>query len=168
MKLQNAVAGALASAVVLMAAITASIGAAKASTVTFDVEGTLSGGGSFSGAMTLDETTPLNSTVAITDFPAHSFFDVFAEINIPGGIGDIKVKDAAGEILELDINSSSPLNGFLGGPITGGSLKDSQNNIEASVTGGDIATPLPSAFPLFATGLGGLGLLGWRRKRKTS
>ena len=29
-----------------------------------------------------------------------------------------------------------------------------------------IANPLPSAFPLFAGGLAGLGLLGWRRKRK--
>jgi hypothetical protein len=28
------------------------------------------------------------------------------------------------------------------------------------------AIPLPAALPLFATGLGGLGLLGWRRKRK--
>ena len=28
------------------------------------------------------------------------------------------------------------------------------------------ATPLPAAFPLFATGLGAMGLLGWRRKRK--
>jgi hypothetical protein len=28
------------------------------------------------------------------------------------------------------------------------------------------ATPLPAALPLFATGLGGLGVLGWRRKRK--
>jgi hypothetical protein len=27
------------------------------------------------------------------------------------------------------------------------------------------ATPLPAALPLFATGLGGLGLFGWRRKR---
>jgi hypothetical protein len=27
-------------------------------------------------------------------------------------------------------------------------------------------TPVPAALPLFATGLGGLGLLGWRRKRK--
>jgi hypothetical protein len=26
--------------------------------------------------------------------------------------------------------------------------------------------PTPAALPLFATGLGGLGLLGWRRKRK--
>jgi hypothetical protein len=28
------------------------------------------------------------------------------------------------------------------------------------------AVPAPAALPLFATGLGGLGLLGWRRKRK--
>jgi CHRD domain len=29
-----------------------------------------------------------------------------------------------------------------------------------------VPTPLPAALPLFATGLGALGLLGWRRKRK--
>ena len=30
------------------------------------------------------------------------------------------------------------------------------------------ATPIPAALPLFASGLGGLGLLGWRRKRKAT
>ena len=35
---------------------------------------------------------------------------------------------------------------------------------QMSVT--DNTTPLPAALPLFATGLGALGLLGWRRKRK--
>jgi hypothetical protein len=30
------------------------------------------------------------------------------------------------------------------------------------------ATPLPAALPLFASGLGGLGFLGWRRKKKTA
>jgi hypothetical protein len=40
------------------------------------------------------------------------------------------------------------------------------NNITTS--GPVSATPLPAALPLFATGLGALGLLGWRRKRKTS
>jgi endo-1,4-beta-xylanase len=30
------------------------------------------------------------------------------------------------------------------------------------------ATPVPAALPLFATGLGALGLLGWRRKRKAT
>jgi hypothetical protein len=32
----------------------------------------------------------------------------------------------------------------------------------------DSTTPLPAALPLFASGLGVLGLLGWRRKRKAS
>ena len=31
-----------------------------------------------------------------------------------------------------------------------------------------VETPLPAALPLFATGLGALGLLGWRRKRKSA
>lgn len=30
------------------------------------------------------------------------------------------------------------------------------------------ATPLPAALPLFAVGLGSLGLFGWRRKRKNA
>jgi hypothetical protein len=39
----------------------------------------------------------------------------------------------------------------------------SQNTgLDASLT----LTPLPAALPMFATGLGALGLLGWRRKRK--
>jgi len=32
--------------------------------------------------------------------------------------------------------------------------------------GAAVPTPLPAALPFFATGLGALGLLGWRRKRK--
>ena len=30
------------------------------------------------------------------------------------------------------------------------------------------ATPLPAALPLFATGLGALGFLGWRKKKKAT
>jgi hypothetical protein len=35
-----------------------------------------------------------------------------------------------------------------------------------SLSGDLIVTPLPAALPLFASGLGVMGLLGWRRKRK--
>jgi hypothetical protein len=34
--------------------------------------------------------------------------------------------------------------------------------------GNAVATPLPAALPLFAAGLGALGLLGWRRRRKAA
>jgi hypothetical protein len=34
--------------------------------------------------------------------------------------------------------------------------------------GDPFVTPLPGALPLFATGLVGLGLHGWRRKKKTA
>jgi hypothetical protein len=37
---------------------------------------------------------------------------------------------------------------------------------DAGTNGEWAATPLPAALPLFATGLGTIGLLGWRRKRK--
>jgi hypothetical protein len=35
-----------------------------------------------------------------------------------------------------------------------------------SQTAESAATPVPAALPLFVTGLGALGLLGWHRKRK--
>jgi hypothetical protein len=37
---------------------------------------------------------------------------------------------------------------------------------DVSVTPSLTATPLPAALPMFATGLAGLGLLGWRKRRK--
>jgi hypothetical protein len=39
---------------------------------------------------------------------------------------------------------------------------------DVTVTSVPSATPLPAALPLFAGGLGALGLLGWRKKRKNA
>ena len=62
------------------------------------------------------------------------------------------------------------------GPITGPGFFDLAAFATSSGTFGLLSigdttftattTPVPAALPLFATGLGGLGLLGWRRKRK--
>jgi hypothetical protein len=43
-----------------------------------------------------------------------------------------------------------------------------ENGVTNTQYAGFAATPLPAALPLFAAGFGGLGLLGWRRKRKNA
>ena len=62
-------------------------------------------------------------------------------------------------------------------PCFSGSVCHRSGPIVAFSTGTDVgtwdvtiqaATPLPAALPLFATGLGALGLLGWRRKRRAA
>jgi hypothetical protein len=58
------------------------------------------------------------------------------------------------------------LTGELGGPTAGNNLA----GLSGPATFTAITTPttpLPAALPLFATGLGALGLLGWRRTRKS-
>jgi hypothetical protein len=63
------------------------------------------------------------------------------------------------------------------GPITGSSFINPPHSFSTNVgalditSAGDatftaVVTPLPATLPLFAIGLGALGLLGWRRKRK--
>jgi uncharacterized protein (TIGR03118 family) len=44
---------------------------------------------------------------------------------------------------------------------------DGINSESAGLFGAIDPVPLPAALPLFATGLRALGLLGWRRKRKS-
>jgi hypothetical protein len=87
--------------------------------------------------------------------------------------------DAIFDLLVLLI-SPGPLVGFTGGVVIAGgaygcshidggtscvypfgTFADAPGTVEA-------VTPLPAALPLFATGLGALGLIGWRRKRKAA
>ena len=90
------------------------------------------------------------------------------------------LKDAQGNpivnegLWALAFDSGVPGSGFDPNGLFFTSAPNEQINGQTFVAGlfGEIspsptsATPLPAALPLFATGLGALGLLGWRRKRK--
>jgi hypothetical protein len=52
---------------------------------------------------------------------------------------------------------------FFGTPVP---FVTESTNVTITLPDSASITPLPAALPLFATGLGALGLLGWRRKRK--
>jgi hypothetical protein len=52
-------------------------------------------------------------------------------------------------------------------PYSGETLNLTPITLTESLTA-PATTPIPAALPLFATGLGALGLLGWRRKRKAA
>jgi hypothetical protein len=89
----------------------------------------------------------INSPYAFVDLTGLPGFSVTESFTVGGGPG-----------------VGTPFNLWYNG-LPGNNNLGLQNFSEVS---GDFqaTTPLPAALPLFATGLGGLSLLGWRRKRK--
>jgi hypothetical protein len=102
-----------------------------------------------------DTTGSLNTT-GLTFSPSLPNADFEVAANIPLGLTNNST-NANGGVLS-NTSPFSPGNSFPGGDI------DVQ--VVYAYTPTPVTTPLPAALPLFATGIGGLGLLGWRRKRK--
>jgi hypothetical protein len=79
-----------------------------------------------------------------------------------------------GSVVSYGVNGDSPWGTFLGIDATAMWIWPTDANncdhciVDFSVPILASETPLPAALPLFATGLGALGLLGWRRKRKAA
>ena len=80
------------------------------------------------------------------------FLDTFAAFN-SFGPDTVTLRLVIGQPTSVDFGSLTQSFNFCGECLTTGPLTIN-------------STPLPAALPLFATGLGALGLLGWRRKRK--
>ena len=112
--------------------------------------------------------------------PAGSTFTQLLGIN-NNGLADGDYIDAAGAmhglLYDLNNNTFQTIDDPLGiGTTTLNGINDLDQLVGFFVDGNDntigllatpVATPIPAALPLFATGLGGLALLGWRRKRKS-
>jgi hypothetical protein len=126
--------------------------------------------------MTLEATSKLPTIVS--DFSI-TFNDTgnglldFSEITSFSGMTDFNIHVLWPEVFQLP-----SISGFVVGnsPISGcaplewcfGINTPGESNGVGLWTYSLSATPLPAALPLFASGLGALGLLGWRRKRKAA
>ena len=168
---------------------------ARATTMTWDISGNL-GSNAFSGDISLDVTAG-QAISGTGHFSYLSFFNVSMVLitpttsgNNPTSYGPIGYRsnggtdlmglntnipiDSAG--LLFDVNTTSPASGqfplfnLASGPgnSTFFGIVDGIHYYNVTGTAEITATPLPAALPLFAGGLGALGLLGWRRKRKPS
>src|SRR5262245_3234122 len=150
---------------------------ATAATITYDLVGvtatfvslgtdTVTGNFSFDptttslSAVNIVSTGPVNPdhfTVPSSPITANSIrafsAEIFITINFLNNLG-------------LSSDPVSSINFVI--PINPGSNAASTSVTGQAVPRGVSAVPLPAALPLFATGLGALGLLGWRRKRKAS
>lgn len=105
-------------------------------------------------------------TVADANAPANTVFSVErAQAYVPGQVFGTAIWQAFSQ--DFIANSNLTLLTFIDtrGAFNAGIYLD-EVSVELVSPGG--ATPLPAALPLFATGLGALGLLGWRRKRKAA
>lgn len=156
----------------------------RADTLTFDVSATFSSPSNpsygLSGMFTVDETAAIPgltfADLTVTGFtsPENSFdttsingFQYPSDSSI-----EFQFVNTSGYFLVFTVDFSPPdttgsnIVHFPGGNIVSGSFSD---GLIASGLTGIVAlstTPLPAALPLFATGLGSLGLLGWRRRQR--
>jgi hypothetical protein len=92
----------------------------------------------------------LNTIILWTEGDAFSTYDLLTDISITGAA-----------VLGLLFPNTIPT--F---PTTLGPLQILTSDPTFTAVASEITTPLPAALPLFATGLGALGLLRWRKKKK--
>ena len=90
----------------------------------------------------------------LTSFPCSRCFDTSAGADINEALGNANYSSATFFLLAGINNITIQYNGVIGGGFVD------------FIAEGASAVPLPPALPLFATGLVGLGLLGWRSKKK--
>jgi hypothetical protein len=153
----------------------------QAAVVTFELDHvTFGDGGTATGSFVFNSTSLALSMVSITtspnvvpvNFGATYTSGIFTTKSIGIGILDSFQFNVTGYHLELNVamplSLTSPNSIF-----TNFGTSFEENTLEDAfrfVASGSLApvVPLPAALPLFATGLGVLGLLGWRRKKKTA
>jgi hypothetical protein len=133
------------------------------SSTSVDLLGPLSGNNSTVGCCS--SVAPITATATTLTFP-------FESVTTGGlasfGSGTLQARLCYSDALTVGCGPIPSTPGGITWAVANNSLETGIN-----ATAGDIiatvatsATPLPAALPLFATGLGALGLFGWRRKRR--
>lgn len=144
--------------------------------------------GTASGTFSLDLTTGTVGSVSITtpsgtSIPGNGYTGVFFDTFNPS-LGEVVVNNPVAMFLDYSLTIDFPgavtLASLSGLPSFAATGSEALHSIcifgpcpSRSITGGTVdtvsvtTTPLPAALPLFASGLGAIGLIAWRRRRPT-
>jgi len=110
------------------------------------------------------------ATATMNSVTGNEHFEIFGSTSATSGYSLI-VFNASDELPHLlQTGACATCNFFAFFAVGSQSATDSSaaNVLINSITAQTSAVPLPGALPLFATGMGLLGLLGWRKKRKNA
>ena len=164
----------------------------RAQTFTVGVAGTLSEVDIFYGDFYLGTPNSFGSFTGLNVFstssgiPTSTSLETGTLLSANSGVAkfSLSISVSVGDVLAIEPLTTyssfywladSGANGYNGGGdyyihptynVNNWTATGADNNFETFVTTGVSATPLPASLPLFASGLGAFGLLGWRRKRK--
>jgi hypothetical protein len=164
------------SAVALLATVCLPVSAAKAATFTYDFSITFPTGApvsTWSGSFTLtydptlmgSTTGPITPSNLLTGYGTFVYQQTNNLIRIGDNCNSVRCNAAGPDLAVLNFTvDASGIPTPVGAVISDSAGNDFDTLTTVSVT----LTPLPAALPLFAGGLGALGLLGWRRKRKAA
>ena len=130
-----------------------------------------------------DTGTSAATAVFITSSPAGLFYPLSASDNIlaqtPVFVTSNTFTVTSGVFTAMDFRAEFPIANttpqefflltlILGSEFIANRFGPTTNFFVLSTSATFSQVPLPAALPLFATGLAGLGLLGWRRKKKAA
>ncbi len=181
------------SAIAFMLALVGSSVAEANTIIPYTISGTLADGGSLTGSFTIDWTTDTLLSAALNtsagpnpSFPGQAFTVPVVLEEIAAGSPacqtncDLGVRpnppigfDFLGLVFQVGSNFQLTFLPSFSVPLASAtSAEVNQSGLRlitaATITSDVSATPLPAALPLFASGIGGLGLLSWRKRRKAA
>jgi PEP-CTERM motif len=149
----------------------------NATTIQYTLSAADGSGDTFGGTFDFDTITFADTNIALTASGPNTFSETLSTLVFASPLGTELVASNTVDGSSITLNFSPSLATFppdldLLVVLFNSEYLNGQSPYIPYILSGDVvgttvtSTPLPSTFPLFAIGLGGLGLLGWRRKRK--
>jgi hypothetical protein len=146
----------------------------NATTIQFTLDATDSSGDIFGGTFDFDTITFTDTNIALTASGPNTFNETLSTLVFASSLGTVLVASNTADGTSITLNFATSLATLPPDldplyPLLNSDYVSAQHILTGDVIGTTVtSTPLPATLPLFATGFGAMGLLGWRKKRKNA